>query len=68
MSVLAPWLDGDVDATAARLREHQVRGGNVYAAAFGMVEDLSGDQATQALRTVATALDLVTSPRRDRLG
>lgn len=58
--VLAPWIDGDVKATAARLRRHLDAGGNVYAAAFGMVEDLSGDEATRALRTVAVALDLVT--------
>jgi hypothetical protein len=60
----APWLDGDVEATAARLRAVQDSGGNVYAVAFGMVEDVTAEQAVRVIATVAEALDQVTRTPR----
>lgn len=60
----APWLDGDVEATAARLQTVQDGGGNVYAAAFGMVQDLTSQQAVGVIATVSLALDRVTRTPR----
>jgi hypothetical protein len=60
----APWLDGDVEATAARLRIDWDAGGNVYARAFGMVEGLTAEQAVRVIATVSQALDQVTHTPR----